>query len=61
MNLLPVPSLPKFDAHGRNILYLKFDDGPVPEVTPGCYKYWKISGTRTFFCLGRNITKNYEL
>lgn len=62
MNLLPVPSLPKFDAHGRNILYLTFDDGPVPEVTPGVlHLLEKYQAQGTFFCLGRNIIKNYEL
>lgn len=62
MNLLPVPSLPKFDAHGRNILYLTFDDGPVPEVTPGVLHLLEKHGAQgTFFCLGRNITKNYAL
>ena len=62
MKLLPVPSLPKIDAHGRNILYLTFADGPVPEVTPGVlHLLEKYQAQGTFFCLGRNITKNYEL
>ena len=41
------------------VIYLTFDDGPVPEVTPEVLdildKYgWKA----TFFCVGENVQKN---
>jgi peptidoglycan-N-acetylglucosamine deacetylase len=42
----------------RKVLYLTFDDGPIPEVTP-----WVLDTLRqyearaTFFCVGDNIRK----
>jgi len=44
------------------VIYLTFDDGPVPEVTPQVLdildKYnWKA----TFFCVGENVKKYPEL
>ncbi len=46
----------------EKVIYLTFDDGPVPEVTPLVLdildKYgWKA----TFFCVGENVQKNPEL
>ena len=44
---------------GQKVLYLTFDDGPIPEITP-----WVINQLRefnakaTFFCLGENIKKH---
>ena len=43
-------------------IYLTFDDGPTPEVTPwvlSCLKEYNARGT--FFCLGRNVEKYPEL
>jgi len=43
-------------------IYLTFDDGPTPEVTPwvlDCLKQYNAKGT--FFCLGRNVDKYPEL
>lgn len=43
-------------------IYLTFDDGPVPEITP-----WVLDQLReykakaTFFCIGENIKKNPEV
>ena len=40
-------------------LYLTFDDGPIPEITPwilDCLKKYNIKGT--FFCVGENIEKH---
>ena len=45
------------DDQPRN-LYLTFDDGPTPEITPwvlDCLKEYNARGT--FFCLGRNVEK----
>ncbi len=39
-------------------LYLTFDDGPNPEVTPWVLKILKESKARaTFFCVGENVAK----
>jgi len=41
-----------------NKIYLTFDDGPVPEVTPwvlDVLKHYNISAT--FFCVGENVAK----
>ena len=46
----------------EKVIYLTFDDGPVPEITPSVLdildKYgWKA----TFFCVGENVQKYPEL
>ncbi|MCD6346506.1 MAG: polysaccharide deacetylase family protein, partial [Bacteroidales bacterium] len=47
---------------GDNKIYLTFDDGPVPEVTP-----WVLETLRqykaqaTFFCVGGNVRKHPDL
>ncbi|MCB0622488.1 MAG: polysaccharide deacetylase family protein, partial [Saprospiraceae bacterium] len=59
-NLFPnfiwkVPSVQK-------VLYLTFDDGPIPEVTPwvlDTLEEYEAKGT--FFCVGDNIRKNPDL
>jgi peptidoglycan/xylan/chitin deacetylase (PgdA/CDA1 family) len=46
------------ENHRENHVYLTFDDGPTPEVTP-----WVLDNLRehdakgTFFCLGRNVDR----
>lgn len=46
----------------RNNLYLTFDDGPVPEVTPWVLDLLdNYNAKATFFCVGENIQKNPEL
>jgi peptidoglycan/xylan/chitin deacetylase (PgdA/CDA1 family) len=43
-------------------IYLTFDDGPVPEVTPwvlDTLKQYKV--TATFFCVGENVKKYPEI
>lgn len=43
-------------------LFLTFDDGPDPEVTPLVLDILKsYQATATFFCLGKNVTANPEL
>lgn len=48
-------------AEGKN-LYLSFDDGPIPSVTP-----WVLSVLReykakaTFFCIGENVQKHPQI
>lgn len=46
----------------QNKIYLTFDDGPIPEVTPwvlDLLKKYKIHAT--FFCVGENISKHPEI
>jgi len=46
----------------ENQVFLTFDDGPTPEVTPwvlDCLKEYDARGT--FFCLGRNVDKYPEI
>lgn len=43
-------------------IYLTFDDGPIPELTPWVLDIlWKYQVKATFFCVGENITKNPEI
>ncbi len=44
------------------VIYITFDDGPVPEVTPlvlDLLDEYQIKAT--FFCVGENVTKHPEL
>lgn len=42
----------------NNKIYLTFDDGPHPEMTPWILNYLKIHDAKaTFFCLGKNAEK----
>jgi peptidoglycan-N-acetylglucosamine deacetylase len=46
----------------EKVLYLTFDDGPVPEVTPWVLDLLKqFDAQATFFCVGENIEKHPEL
>jgi peptidoglycan-N-acetylglucosamine deacetylase len=43
-------------------LYLTFDDGPVPEVTPEVLQILKqFNAKATFFCVGENVSKHPDL
>ena len=43
-------------------LFLTFDDGPIPEVTPWVLKTLKdYNASATFFCVGANAKKNNEI
>lgn len=43
-------------------LYLTFDDGPTPEITPWTLKQLaKYQAKATFFCIGDNIEKHPEI
>jgi peptidoglycan-N-acetylglucosamine deacetylase len=44
------------------VLFLTFDDGPVPEVTPAVLELLKrYNAKATFFCIGENIEKHPEI
>jgi peptidoglycan/xylan/chitin deacetylase (PgdA/CDA1 family) len=46
----------------EKVVYLTFDDGPVPEVTPWVLDLLKQENIRaTFFCVGENVMKYPEL
>lgn len=55
--IAPVPS----EKRDRTI-YLTFDDGPIPKVTPWVLSLLKeYKAKATFFCVGSNIEKHPEL
>jgi len=46
----------------QKIIYLTFDDGPVPEVTPWVLDLLKQKkSTATFFCVGDNVRKHLPI
>ncbi len=46
----------------EKILYLTFDDGPIPEVTPWVLEQLKPYHAKgTFFCVGDNVRKHPEV
>lgn len=43
----------------EKVLYLTFDDGPIPEVTPWVLDTLKTFGAKaTFFCVGENVKRH---
>jgi peptidoglycan/xylan/chitin deacetylase (PgdA/CDA1 family) len=49
-------------VRNHKIIYLTFDDGPIPIVTPFVLETLKIFDAKaTFFCIGENISKNPEI
>lgn len=43
-------------------IYLTFDDGPIPDVTPWVIEQLKAYNAKaTFFCVGDNVSKNPEV
>ena len=72
MNFIPA-TVPKFikaifpnliwniDTSNKEV-YLTFDDGPIPEVTPWVLNLLKKHQAKaTFFCIGDNIVKHPEV
>jgi peptidoglycan/xylan/chitin deacetylase (PgdA/CDA1 family) len=46
----------------EHVLYLTFDDGPIPEVTPFVLETLeKYQAKATFFCIGDNVQKHPEI
>ena len=46
----------------EHTVYLTFDDGPIPEVTPWVLDMLDHYGVKaTFFCVGDNVARNPEL
>jgi len=51
----------KIPTHEK-VLYLTFDDGPVPEVTPWVLDQLKAYHAKaTFFCVGENVQKHPDI
>jgi len=45
-----------------NDIYITFDDGPIPEVTPWVLDQLDIYNAKaTFFCVGDNVCRNHEI
>jgi peptidoglycan/xylan/chitin deacetylase (PgdA/CDA1 family) len=46
----------------ENEVYLTFDDGPHPEITPWVMNQLKAYGAEaTFFCIGENVERYHEV
>jgi peptidoglycan/xylan/chitin deacetylase (PgdA/CDA1 family) len=46
----------------KKAVYLTFDDGPIPEVTPWVLEELKKHKAKaTFFCIGENVQKHPEI
>ena len=53
------PSLTWSKKTEEKVIYLTFDDGPIPEITEYVLEeLQKYSAKATFFCVGHNIEKN---
>lgn len=53
---------PAQDLKGRPCIYLTFDDGPIPEVTPWVLDQLDFYGAKaTFFCIGDNGVRHPEI
>jgi peptidoglycan/xylan/chitin deacetylase (PgdA/CDA1 family) len=49
-------------SRAEKVIYLTFDDGPIPIVTPWVIKTLKkYNAKATFFCIGDNIIKHPEI
>ncbi|MBK5212180.1 MAG: polysaccharide deacetylase family protein [Flavobacteriaceae bacterium] len=49
-------------SHKKDSVYLTFDDGPIPEVTPWVLDELKKHNAKaTFFCIGENVQKHPEV
>ena len=47
---------------GTRSIYLTFDDGPIPIVTPFVLNILKqYNAKATFFCIGDNVNKHPEI
>ncbi|NVN94679.1 MAG: polysaccharide deacetylase family protein [Bacteroidetes bacterium] len=47
---------------GKNRIFLTFDDGPIPEITPDVLKILSDYNIKaTFFCVGDNIRKHPDI
>lgn len=60
--LLFPEALWRLKRRGRRVVYLTFDDGPIPEVTPWVLDELDRLGVKaTFFLVGDNVRRHPEL
>lgn len=53
---------PRHPPAGAPIVYLTFDDGPIPEETPWVLEQLALFNARaTFFCVGENLARHPEI
>ena len=53
---------PAADATGGPVIYLTFDDGPIPEETPWVLEQLAVFQAKaTFFCVGENLERYPEI
>ncbi len=46
----------------EKVIYLTFDDGPIPEITPWVLTMLNnFNAKATFFCIGENVEKNASI
>ncbi|NRF39947.1 polysaccharide deacetylase family protein [Pedobacter foliorum] len=56
------PSLTWHKSRDQKVIYLTFDDGPIPDVTDFALKTLKsFNAKATFFCIGDNIHKHPDI
>ncbi len=56
------PDLTWHKSRSEKVIYLSFDDGPIPVVTPFVLKTLKeVEAKATFFCIGDNVRKHPEI
>ena len=56
------PNLQWQGDNQRKVLYLTFDDGPIPEATPWILDVLdELDIKATFFCVGQNVEKHLEI
>jgi len=52
----------RIPIQGEKVVYLTFDDGPIPEITPWVLELLdKYDIKATFFCVGDNVRKHPEI
>lgn len=52
----------RYKRKGRKVVYLTFDDGPVPEETPWVLDLLEEEGVKaTFFMVGENVKRHPEI
>lgn len=59
---LAFPNFSWQKSRNKKIIYLTFDDGPVPTATPLVLSYLRqFEAHATFFCVGENISRHPEV
>ena len=59
---LAYPGVTWHQSRKEKVLYLTFDDGPIPEVTPKVLALLEqYNAKATFFCIGDNVKKHPDV